>query len=401
MLEFILIANPATRRVELFQKALKHHGIPPARIVPYVDLLTQRCHLSEFDSPDVIFRFDAPERNFAVDRGFIAAGAGIEPTGYHQQISAIEAANLPEDLGRIWYPHQWYLGWCQSLRSWTANLQGRILNHPEDIIVMFDKVCCQRMLDAAGIAVPGMLEEGGKGKGEGGKGSGGSVAEVFKIERLREAMVARNIQRVFIKLAHGSSASGVVAYEIRGELERAITTVERVVEEGELRFYNSRLIRHYRDRSAITDIIDFLAAESVQIETWLPKARTACRLRQQSHGREFDVRVVVIGGKACQAVMRVGNSPMTNLHLGNDRLEISALPQGLSPHWAEMLATCERAAACFPRSFYCGIDLLIAPNLKNHYILELNAFGDLLQGITWQGEDTYQTEVRMLMEERL
>jgi hypothetical protein len=211
------------------------------------------------------------------------------------------------------------------------------------------------------------------------------------LDLLRQEMIDQHINRVFVKLAHGSSASGVVAYELRGDMERAITTVERVVEDGELRFYNSRLIRQYRDRQSISDIIDFLAAESVQIETWLPKAR--------SHGREFDVRVVVIGGKARQSVMRVGNSPMTNLHLGNDRQEISDLPPGLSSQtWAEMLATCERAAACFPRSFYCGIDLLIAPNLKDHYILEMNAFGDLLQGITWQGENTYQTQVRMLME---
>jgi hypothetical protein len=382
LLNFILIANPETRRVELFQQALKYHGLPPARLVPYADLLAHKCHLSEFDAPDVIFRFDAPERSFAVDRGLIATGAGIESTGSHQQISAIAAANLPEDLGRIWYPRQWYLGWCQSLRSWTADLQGRILNHPEDIIVMFDKVRCQRMLAAAGVRVPGML-----------MGSEQTIHNSqFTIDRLREAMISQNIQRMFIKLAHGSSASGVVAYELRGEMERAITTVERVVEDGGLRFYNSRLIRQYRDRSAIADIIEFLAAESVQIETWLPKART--------NGREFDVRVVVIGGKACQAVMRVGNSPMTNLHLGNDRQDISTLPPGLSAAtWAEMLATCERAAACFPRTFYCGIDLLIAPNLQDHYILELNAFGDLLQGITWQGEDTYQTEVRMLMEE--
>jgi hypothetical protein len=392
MPDFVTIANPKTRRVELFQQALSERGLPPAKIVPYADLLAHKCHLSEFDSPDVIFRFDAPERNFAVDRGFIAAGAGIEPTGNHQQISAIAATNLPEDLGRIWYSHQWYLGWCQSLRSWTASLQGRILNHPEDIIVMFDKIRCQRILAAAGIPVPRMLFEEHASREVPLERLNPGTEEKDPLERLCAAMVAQNIQRIFIKLAHGSSASGVVAYELRGEMERAITTVERVVEAGELRFYNSRLIRQYRDRAAITDIIDFLAAESVQVETWLPKARW--------QGREFDVRVVVIGGKACQAVMRVGNSPMTNLHLGNDRQDIAALPPGLSPQtWGQMLATCERAAACFPRSFYCGIDLLIAPNLQDHYILELNAFGDLLQGITWQGESTYQTQVRLLIQE--
>jgi glutathione synthase/RimK-type ligase-like ATP-grasp enzyme len=92
------------------------------------------------------------------------------------------------------------------------------------------------------------------------------------------------------------------------------------------------------------------------------------------------------------------SSPIDLLRLGNDRQEIADLPRDLSPEvWAEMLATCERAAACFPNTFYCGIDLLVAPNLQDHYIIEMNAFGDLLQGITWEGEDTYTTEVRMLL----
>jgi glutathione synthase/RimK-type ligase-like ATP-grasp enzyme len=246
---------------------------------------------------------------------------------------------------------------------------------------MFDKVRCQQILVAAGIPVPPIL-------------SIDPNNPQSKIQnpksKISQLMDEQNINRVFVKLAHGSSASGVVAYDRRNGFERAITTVERVIEGGELRFYNSRLIRQYRDADAIADIINFLGAESVQVETWLPKARL--------EGREFDVRVVVIGGKARQSVIRVGNSPMTNLHLGNDRREIADLPRGLSHTvWAEMLATCERAAACFPNTFYCGIDLLIAPNLKDHYIIEMNAFGDLLQGITWEGEDTYTTEVKMLL----
>ncbi|WP_310485847.1 STM4014 family protein [Chamaesiphon sp. VAR_48_metabat_403] len=376
MLNLVLISNPETRRVQLFQQALERCELPPARSISYADLLACRCDLAQFDSPDTIFRFDAPERSFEVDRGFIAAGAELEPEGRHQRISGSAAAQLPADLGRIWYQRQWYLGWCECLKIWTANLQGRILNHPDDIIVMFDKVRCQQILATAGIPIPPIL----------------SIDPNDSKSTIAKLMDDRNINRVFIKLAHGSSASGVVAYDRRNGFERAITTVERVVEAGELRFYNSRLIRQYRDADAIADIIDFLTCESVQIETWLPKARL--------EGREFDVRVVVISGQARQAVIRVGNSPMTNLHLGNDRREITDLPPGLSPTiWAEMLATCERAAACFPNTFYCGIDLLIAPNLKDHYIIEMNAFGDLLQGITWNGEDTYTTQVKMLLTE--
>jgi hypothetical protein len=67
MLNFVLIANPETRRVQLFQQALERCGLPPARSISYADLLASRCDLAEFDSSDTIFRFDAPERSFEVD----------------------------------------------------------------------------------------------------------------------------------------------------------------------------------------------------------------------------------------------------------------------------------------------------------------------------------------------
>jgi glutathione synthase/RimK-type ligase-like ATP-grasp enzyme len=376
-IRFLAISNRESRRGQLFQQAVEECGLPPAQLVAYADLFAQQIELGSFDDSDTIFRFDAPERSFEVDRQLIAAGAELEPTGQHQKISASEAVLLPTELGRIWYQRQWYLGWRDRLQAWTANLQGRILNHPEDIAVMFDKVQCQQVLATAEIPVPPGLVPG---------------QSVESYDHLVALMDGQNISRVFVKLAHGSSASGVVAYERREGMERAITTVERVVEQGELKFYNSRRIRQYRKSTEIADIINFLAAELVQVEAWLPKARI--------EGREFDVRVVVIGGKACHTVIRLGSSPLTNLHLGNDRREISDLPPGLTTeNWQKMLATCERAAACFPRSFYCGVDLLIALNLQDHYVLEMNAFGDLLQGITYEGLDTYATEVKMLLAE--
>lgn len=375
MLQFVLIANPETRRVELFQQALARFGLPSAKLVPYEDLLAGRCSLDAWDASNLWFRLDAPERNFAVDRALIGAGAAVQDPGQHQRIEADAADQLACDKGRILYPRQWYLGWRRCLQNWTRSMHGRVFNHPEDIITMFDKVQCQRRLAHHGIPIPRSLTQDGT---------------ILSYEQLRERMDQHGCQRVFVKLAHGSSAAGVVAYERRGIAERAITTVERVAEQGQLRFYNSRKIRQYANPYEIADILNFLLKESAQVEAWMPKARL--------EGREFDARVVVIGGKARQVVLRVGNSPMTNLHLGNDRRAISALPKALSSeNWQAMLHTCERAAACFPRSFYCGIDLLIAPNYRDHSILELNAFGDLLQGITWQGQDTYTTEIALLL----
>ncbi|MEH2327422.1 MAG: hypothetical protein V7K32_28470 [Nostoc sp.] len=47
---------------------------------------------------------------------------------------------------------------------------------------------------------------------------------------------------------------------------------------------------------------------------------------------------------------------------------------------------------------YCGVDLLILPDWKTHVILEINAFGDLLPGILWNGMDTYTSGVKAVLE---
>jgi glutathione synthase/RimK-type ligase-like ATP-grasp enzyme len=383
MLNFVFIGNPQSSRFDRFQRALATFDLPPAQFVPYKDLLAEQVTLHSWDGPNTWFRFDAPERNFATDRGFIAAGAEFD--GHHHRISTSQALNLPEDKGRIYHPRQWYLGWQARLQVWTENLQGRLMNQPKDIVRMFDKVQCQQILAEAGIPIPRCVLPHRLAPTLGNHYPLNTYAD------FKQCLAESGEERVFVKLAHGSSASGVVAYEHRGNNERAITTVERANEDGELRFYNSRKVRRYHNPEHIADIINFLAAEKIQVEAWLPKARIK--------GREFDLRVVVIGGQARQVAVRLGNSPMTNLHLGSDRLTIADLPKELSADaWATMMRTCERAAACFPQSFYCGIDLLIAPNLCDHYVLEINAFGDLLQDITWQGQDTYTTEIEMLLQ---
>lgn len=377
-MNFVLIANPQSPRVEKFQQALASFNLPPAQLIPYEDLLNDRDSLTHYDSPTTYFRFDAPERNFATDRGFIAAGANVlapdNPPDF-QSITAAQALSLVEDKGRIYHPRQWYLGWRSQLQNWAQPLQGQILNHPNDIAQMFDKIQCQRILAENGIPIARSLTQ---------------TRSIHNYDQLKAVMAEVGCDRVFVKLAHGSAASGVVAYEYWGDAERAITTVERAIEEGELRFYNSRKVRQYRNPEHVADIINFLAKESIQVEAWMPKARI--------EGREFDARVVVIGGKARQVVLRLGKSPMTNLHLGSDRRTLADLPSGLTPAaWTKMLDSCEQAVACFPQTFYCGVDLLIAPNLKDHYIIELNAFGDLVKGVTWQGQETHTTELDLLL----
>lgn len=374
-LNFILIANPENRRVGFLQQALTHFNLPPATVIDYADLISGKQTLEQFNAPNTIIRFDSPEKNFDIDQAIIAAGFNVSDNGQHQRISPGEAMELEFDKGRILYPRQWYLGWRYLLQKWESQLTpllGNFMNHPQDIAVMFDKPACHERFSHHNIPVPR------------------SLGKIHNYEHLREQMQIQGIERVFVKLSHGSAASGVVAYRANSRFESAITTVERVRENGETLLYNSRKISHYTRREEIADTINILTAEGVQVEEWLPKAHL--------QGCGFDVRVVVINGEAQHIVVRLGKSPMTNLHLGNERGDTEEfLAKVGAENWEMMKRTCEQAAALFPNSLYCGVDLLILPDWKNHAILEINAFGDLLPGILWNGMDTYTSETKAIL----
>jgi hypothetical protein len=109
----------------------------------------------------------------------------------------------------------------------------------------------------------------------------------------------------------------------------------------------------------------------------------------------FDLRVVVIGGRAAHVVVRTSRSPMTNLHLLNRRGDIDRVARFVGDElMSEALRQCERAIAeCFPRSLHGGVDLLIRSDRRACAVLEVNAFGDLLPGVEWNGMDTYEAEI--------
>ena len=324
-----------------------------------------------------IIRIESPGKDFGVERALLMLGADTVDGGDSPaaRLSKDECASLSEDKGRILYPRQWYHGFCAALNRVEAELADApahtLMNAPGDIAVMFDKRLCHARLEAAGIPVPGRL------------GPVRSYNEL--VSRMREARWSR----VFVKLAHGSSASGVVAFQSSETRCQATTTVEMVDDPSEpmgLRLYNSRRIRTYTDTGRIARLIDALCVHGVHVEQWLPKAGL--------DGHTLDLRVVVIAGEARHIVVRMSKSPITNLHLLNRRGDPDAVRLRMGEDaWRAAMETCERTMQCFPDSLYAGIDLLITADFKRHAVLEVNAFGDLLPGILSDGQDTYMAEL--------
>ncbi|MDX2863326.1 STM4014 family protein, partial [Streptomyces scabiei] len=273
--------------------------------------------------------------------------------------------------------------WYGRFMAAVGSLRGGLrLDDPADLPVLFDKRLCHARLDTAGVPVPPSPTSGG-------------AWPVRGWDDVRAAMREHGMPRVFVKLAHGSSASGVLAVEssTSGRI-RATTSVEVAAGGGPrapLRLHNSLRVRRYSDERDIAGIVDVLAADGLHIERWLPKA--------SAHGRSADLRVLVVAGRATHAVVRTSRFPMTNLHLGGARGDLTSVVEAAGDRWRQALDICERAAACFPGTLSVGVDLLPAIGWRRFAVGEVNAFGDLLPRLTGlpggpaEGLDTYAAQL--------
>lgn len=356
-LRHAVVGIPAGRRVALFQDALRAAGLPAARVVSWLDVLGGRAGFR----PGELVRIDSPGEDAEVER----AWRGVDdPT-------RVEGT-------RLWYER--FTAAVHEIRALAAAGGATLLDDPDGLAVLFDKRLCHAALSAAAVPVPESPT------------SGAGAPEVRGWDDVRALQAASGLRRVFVKLAHGSSASGVLALETAsGGRVQATTSVER---DGRGRLFNSLRVRRYSGDREVAPLIDALAPDGLHIERWLPKA--------SQHGRVADLRVVVVAGRATHAVVRTSRSPMTNLHLGGGRGDLAAAraaTEAAGGSWAETLAICERAAGCFPGVSRVGVDLLPGRGWRRFAVGEVNAFGDLLPRLTGlpgsgaEGLDTYAAQV--------
>lgn len=367
--KLVVIGNPTGRRAELLDAAVRRRGDVAMRVVPWTELLAGRADLRGLVRGGDVVRIDSPGKDIDAERALLRY-ARPGDAAWSRTIDA-----LPDERGRVWWPAFWYAGLCRALDLIAAQLAAcpphRATADPEDIARMFDKTAALAHLRAAGVPVPQ------------------AIGRISGFDELILRMREREWSRAFVKLVHGSSASGAIALRTsRDGKMQAYTTAEldRVGEDGAPRIYNTRRVRTLTSLRDVAAVVDAIAAHAAHAERWIPKAGI--------DGRTFDARVLVIAGRARHVVVRLSRTPMTNLHLLNDRQDESRVRARCGEAaWNAMMSSCERAAAAFPQSLHAGVDLLIAPDFKRHAVLEMNAFGDLLPGATHEGEDPYDAEL--------
>lgn len=345
---FTVVGTPGDRRTEMFAAACRSAGLAAPRVIPWRGVL---CGGEALIAPGPL-RIDSPGDDAEVDA--LLRGPG--------------------NPARVGGGVRWYASFTAALEriaATAARAGARQLGDVDEIAVMCDKTRCHARLQAAGVPVPAALPA------------------IRDYAELRERMAAAGMHRVFVKPAHGSSASGVVALGTGpGGRVKAVTSAART----DTGYVNSLRVRAYETETEVALLIDALAPDGLHVERWLPKASL--------DGRVLDLRVVVIAGEPTHVVVRTSRSPITNLHLGGTRGRMQAVRDALGPAgWERALDVCARAAACFPGSLMVGVDLLIQIGWRRVAVGEVNAFGDLLPGATGlpgtraEGLDTYAAQV--------
>lgn len=371
-----VVGNPANRRVAMFREAARAAGFPDPRVYAWSDVLRSALALRApraggaagagparagrgLPGPGTLVRVDSPGEDAGVDVLLRALGSGRAP-------ARLRAAETGEILG----VREAHLGLGVALRH-LADAGGTLLNPPDDVLTMSDKPRCHAVLEGAGIPVPEALPPIGGG------------------DELVAAMRAKRWGRVFVKPAHGSSASGVLALTVAGGERVRVSAVTSTELAADGRLFNNLRLRRYDSVAEVTAVVDRLAPGGLHVERWYPRAGIG--------GRVFDLRVVVTAGEPRHAVVRTSRGPLTNLHLGNARGDLGAVREALGERgWAAAMRTCERVAGCFPGSLHAGVDLMIGAGFRGHAVAEVNAFGDLLPRVLSDGRDTYGQQLAAL-----
>lgn len=359
---WLLIGPRGSRRLRGLQQALRERGLAAAEELHYEDLLAapQRAAERFAARPHALVKIESPGEAPALHAALIERG--------WRALGAAGAPPQPLEHGELAHQHHWYAGFRDLLQSLPA--RAGYLNPPDDIAGMSDKLACQRRLRAQGIAIPPLL------------------GEIDGYDSLQALLREHDAGQVFVKARYGSSGAGVLAYRRnRNGREAAYGSAELSESDGRARVFNSLRPRRYEDGARIARLIDAIAAQGAYVERWIPKPRAPDGDSGYA-GAHYDIRAVALDGFLRHRVARVGRGPLTNLHLGNRR---GALAHWLDDEAMHALETAtQQAAMAFPRSRMIGFDLILREGRS--WVLEANAFGDLLLDLRWQGLSTYQDQ---------
>jgi hypothetical protein len=367
---YVILANPDSKRYQPYAHDLfgfwQERGVEPdVEVVPWSVVVPRDGNLAglaAFDRPALV-RLESPGRDFEVAKLLLQAGAREVP-----DLPATDWTALPYRKGQLVRPGLLYRGFCRVLRglrrAFDARPHLRPLTCPLAVEELFDKNATCDRLRAADIPCPPSLD----------------VLPSHSYWLVQELCV-RRWPTAYVKLATGSSATGIAVLHALDSPPWAVTSTIRI--DGD--FYNTRRLRR-SEGIDLANVLEFLLREGACVQRGIPMA--------QIDGQNFDVRVVVIHGEPAFTVFRLSSQPMTNLHLGGRRGRPEVCRAAIPTRaWLDGLDHCVAAAQLYPCAAV-GVDLLFERGYLRQYILEVNAFGDFFPGLTdARGRSVHRGEI--------
>lgn len=358
----------------MFIQALRCLDQPEPLVFSHLQLIEQPERLAQVANTPYWVRLESPGENTQVEKALL--GLGQHSALKHMGAFAFTAKQLESmDLqhGQIVSPRQYHMGFVDYLEQlqgvFQQKDQWRILSPIDSVVELFDKRRTSARYRQMNIPTAEPLDN------------------IESVGQLRAEMQRRQWKAAFIKVSCASSASCLAVYYPWVGAHGVLMTTIRRTPGG---WFNCLHVQRISQPEAIVQAVNFLLQQGSQIERAVPKAKL--------DGSYFDLRLLVVAGRAAFTVVRQNRHPITNLHLGGWRGRLQHFLEIVDDRaLAQAQSDCQeiaRAHGCFQ----LGVDLLFEPDLKSYRIIEANAFGDLLPGLTKDGLTVYEWQIQKASE---
>jgi hypothetical protein len=368
--DFLVIGNPENRRVTLFTAAAEQLG-SRARVVPWLDVIRDPSCLQRLPQERRWVRIESWGENVDVERALLLRGAQVSSRFERRsRVQPEQIASATALRGGVVAPRQAHLGVEEALRELQRLFEQRRDWHLSQPLrtyhELFDKPQTHGLCRSLAVRVPE------------------AIPAPSTARDLLAELEERAWRRAYVKLGCGSSASCLALVE-RGPHGFSVTTSMEIAGE---RLFNSLRVRRYARPALVDRVLAFLLNEGAHVERGIDKLASA--------GHHADVRFLYVRGLEPFVVLRQSKLPITNLHLGGSRGDVDRYRAKVGKEgWNEALEFVQLLGTQLG-CWHLGVDVAFERETRRPFVLEANAFGDLLPGIERAGKSVYGWEILAL-----
>jgi hypothetical protein len=373
-IKFLVIGDASGRRVNAFVECLKKLNIYSYTIITWLEILQDSSIFHESLQENTIIKLEPPEKDMEIYRELLKLGQ------LHKGLTIREINEIDFSYYPIIAPRQWYEGFQNLLEQMERACEDSphknivVMNHFKETLIMMDKSKTYDFLADKINKYEFYLPP--------------KVDASASYKEFKEIHGDKNL-KCFIKLRYGSGGTGVLAYKSNPRLgqEKLWTSLNFEKIKGEKIFYSNNKVNYFDDKDMVRECIDWVLQSGAHIEQWIPKATYK--------GLSFDTRAFVIHKKAEYLISRLSKNPITNLHLGNKRMDSGDMMS--KENIAMISRASEDVMKLFNRSLYAGIDVVCSTGYKP-YIIDVNPFGDLFHNLIGTDENLHYIEIKTAIE---